>query len=83
MIFALAFLLSCKKEKLDQEPVTVVKLDQENVAANEVCDTDFNVFFKKFSKDSVFQKKHVKFPLKNSFLDDNYQNMVREDIRLY
>jgi len=48
----------------------------------EKCDADFDVFFKKFASDSVFQKMHTKFPLKNSHLDDDYHNMVREDIPL-
>lgn len=48
----------------------------------ENCDADFDIFFKKFASDSVFQKLHVKFPLRNSHLNDDYNDMIRKDIPL-
>ncbi len=37
---------------------------------DKICDSDFNIFFRKFAGDSVFQKKHVHFPL-ISYYNDN------------
>jgi hypothetical protein len=45
------------------------------------CDADFDVFFKKFQADSVFQRKHIKFPLKTTFLNlEGDLSVMREDI---
>ena len=30
---------------------------------SKICEADFDMFFKKFANDSVFQKRHVNFPL--------------------
>lgn len=57
----------------------VVKIHNKPVV--EDCDTDFDVFFKKFQADSIFQRKHVKFPLKTTFLAlDGDVSIIRDDI---
>lgn len=38
-----------------------------NGTINQKCVNDFNVFFERFSSDSVFQKRHVKYPFKESY----------------
>ena len=69
-------LVSCdnKKEK--------VHINIPSSHNNEKCDPDFNLFFKKFASDSVFQKKHVKFPLKESYSDPDtgYETTKTEHI---
>lgn len=42
----------------------------------EICDANFDVFFGKFKNDSVFQRNHIKFPLKDSHLDDDYDKVL-------
>lgn len=34
------------------------------------CDADFSTFYKKFSTDSLYQKEHIRFPLKAAYLED-------------
>ncbi|XLS30474.1 DUF4348 domain-containing protein [Flavobacteriaceae bacterium M23B6Z8] len=38
------------------------------------CDEDFEIFFKKFKNDSVFQRSHVRFPLKTSYPSSDPQS---------
>lgn len=42
------------------------------------CSADFEVFFKKFASDSVFQKRHVYFPLINLYNDSD--DLKREQV---
>ncbi|AWH84274.1 hypothetical protein HYN59_03710 [Flavobacterium album] len=75
LLIFLMLLAGCGKEKQ--------KLTMHMPASHmkEECDTDFDVFFKKFQSDSIFQKRHVKFPLKSSHLDmDGDLSVIREDI---
>ncbi|MBF4463665.1 DUF4348 domain-containing protein [Flavobacterium sp. LC2016-12] len=40
---------------------------------------DFNQFFEKFATDSIYQKEHIKFPLKCLFYDNaNYEKLETE-----
>jgi hypothetical protein len=50
---------------------------------NKPCDADFDTFFKKFQTDSIFQREHIKFPLKNTYLNSggDYE-VVRKDITI-
>lgn len=66
----------------DEKPVAPAEKQVGQTTYNEVsCDTDFDVFFKKFRSDSVFQKKHVRFPLKNTFLDsEGMYEVIRQDV---
>lgn len=36
------------------------------------CKADFDSFFEKFASDSVFQKKHVEFPLMEYYTDEDF-----------
>lgn len=75
LAISLMLLAGCAKEKQ--------KLTMRMPASHveEVCDTDFDLFFDKFSKDSLFQKRHIKFPLKSTYLDmDGDLSVKREDI---
>jgi hypothetical protein len=63
-----------KKEKIQMRMPTSRKVEK--------YDPDFDVFFRKFAGDSVFQKEHVVFPLKNSYSDEDYipDDMIESDI---
>jgi hypothetical protein len=73
---------SCKPDKPVRAKPGACTIDKPVTAPHKVegCDTDFDVFFEKFSLDSVFQKEHIKFPLKRSHLDNDYQDFVSEDV---
>ncbi|MFD2600685.1 MULTISPECIES: DUF4348 domain-containing protein [Flavobacterium] len=64
LVLAAMLLFSCKKEKISMRMPESHKVEK--------CDTDFNVFFEKFSADSVFQKQHTKFPLKDVSWSESY-----------
>lgn len=82
-ILLLGFLFSCNSREDKPAVVPDNKPVKETAHANEPCDTDFDAFFKKFRSDSLFQRHHVKFPLKNTFLnsDGNYE-VMRKDITI-
>ena len=65
-LISLLFLISCMNSKKDSMSENVAN-DKPNVESDEFSFPDF---VKKFSEDSVFQKKHVKFPLK--IISDGY-----------
>jgi hypothetical protein len=69
-VFTLLF-LNCKEAKKN-EIIPQKKEVKKNIQIKEECSQDFDQFFKKFAKDSVYQKEHIKFPLKYLFYD-NYQ----------
>ncbi len=45
------------------------KANKISVVKPEDCGMDFNAFFVKFSKDSIFQRSRVKYPLKMIYFD--------------
>ncbi|WP_297334320.1 hypothetical protein [Flavobacterium sp.] len=58
----------------------------ENITPDEeICDTSFTVFFEKFKKDSVFQYRHIRFPIDFVYsdedfpLDNMYSTIEREE----
>ena len=65
-LISLLFLISCMNSKKDSMSENVAN-DKPNVESDEFSFPDF---VKKFSEDSVFQKKHVKFPLE--IISDGY-----------
>ena len=65
-LISLLFLISCMNSKKDSMSANVAN-DKPNVESDEFSFPDF---VKKFSEDSVFQKKHVKFPLE--IISDGY-----------
>ena len=48
------------------------KIVMDNVS--QPCNKDFDTFFKKFSIDSIFQKRRIKYPLEISFIKDGLPN---------
>lgn len=65
-LISLLFLTSCMNPRKDSMSENVAN-DKPNVESDEFSFPDF---VKKFSEDSVFQKKHVKFPLE--IISDGY-----------
>jgi len=65
----LLLLVKCRKTEADPVKINVTEDKADSIMTpSEVvkdCDTNFDVFFKKFAADSVFQNKHTKFPLKS------------------
>lgn len=82
LLVAFLAVAGCKKEVEIKDDIVVEDgiVVMPTAISRQDCDKDFDVFFEKFSNDSVFQRKHVKFPLKSSHLDNDYHDMIREDI---
>lgn len=84
MIFVLTLLLSCKKS--EETVASQVKKPTHTIAkthvSQEECDADFDVFFRKFARDSIFQMKHIKFPLKDSYPSDDYSKTNTDYVAL-
>lgn len=38
----------------------------------DACDLDFNNFFERFASDSLFQKKHIDFPIMHYYSDEDF-----------
>ncbi|TPD73668.1 DUF4348 domain-containing protein [Flavobacterium microcysteis] len=52
--------------------------------AQVTCSEDFDLFFEKFTNDSLFQKKHVDFPIMEYYTDEDFpldmmETMTDED----
>ena len=45
---------------------------------NNTLDKDFDVFFKKFASDSIFQKKHMDFPVIEFYSDEDFPLDIME-----
>ena len=65
-LISLLFLISCTNSRKDSMSESVANSKQDIESA----ECSFPDFVKKFSEDSVFQKKHVKFPLE--IISDGY-----------
>lgn len=57
----------------DGEPTEFKKIEFNDITPPTVCEEDFYKFLDKFSKDSLFQKSRVVYPLPYSHPDDNGQ----------
>lgn len=67
---AICSFLSCK-QKQEPEIQEIPEMKTEKPIENQSADVEnFDTFFKKFSQDSVFQKKRTKFPLKIAYYED-------------
>lgn len=53
--------------------------ENEHISKND-CATNFDIFFERFSKDSVFQKKMIKYPLESQYYDD-YEKLTTDLIK--
>ncbi len=52
-----------------------------DVVTQETWGADFDTFFERFASDSIFQKKHMNFPVRNTFeYDDDDYYAVHNDI---
>ena len=65
-LISLLFLTSCMNSRKDSMSESVAN----NKQGVESAECTFSDFVKKFSEDSIFQKKHVKFPLE--IISDGY-----------
>jgi len=67
---AISSFLSCQQKPVP-EMRKVSETETEKSIENQSAGVEnFDVFFKRFSKDSVFQKKRTKFPLKIAYYED-------------
>lgn len=64
-IFFLLF--SCKENNRKND----LEFKKENLITSKKYSEDFDPFFKKFSKDSIYQKERIQFPLKCKTPDEN------------
>ncbi|WP_299121079.1 DUF4348 domain-containing protein [uncultured Tenacibaculum sp.] len=69
VIFLLLF-TSCNNLKSKENKKEIVNL---NKSKKEDCIKDFDTFFDKFGKDSVFQKNKIKYPLRYLISDYDYE----------
>ncbi|MEN8191477.1 MAG: DUF4348 domain-containing protein [Bacteroidota bacterium] len=67
-------LLDSKNNKLSNDIV-------EPVIELKDCSLTFYEFFEKFSRDSLFQKSRVKYPLKWSYYRESYEKLTIEHIK--
>lgn len=80
MVLALGLLAfscaeSAKVEAMESTDATKVAVVKDDVAVAKATE-DFKVFFDRFSKDSVFQKDRIEFPLMTRFYEDVTEPLV-------
>jgi len=73
ILILLVIFLSCKKEKNISIEIGKNLPSNTEVKVSKQVDNDFNVFFKLFNQDSIFQMSRVDFPLKIKTLDGEYE----------
>ena len=70
------FIYSCQGKESKIESLNI-----EQTVASANCEPDFDVFFQEFSKDFIFQKNHIKFPLSVAYYADEYhEELIVETI---
>ena len=83
LIYLGLLLFSCDKREDKTTEVLAPEKHFKDAYNEGRCDTDFDIFFKKFQSDSIFQRQHVKFPLKNTYLNsDGDYEVLRKDITI-
>ncbi|MCR8667527.1 DUF4348 domain-containing protein [Aestuariibaculum sp. M13] len=91
IILSFLFLISCinkdrenKEKTFTSSNVENMKNDGEEKVQNKEsfknCNETFDEFFERFSRDSIFQKSRVHYPLKWYFLADNESSKLSLDI---
>lgn len=76
-IFVLFSIYSCQRK----DP-TIESSNIEQTITSADCESDFDLFFKEFAKDSIFQKNHIKFPLRSAYYGgDAYDELIVEIVR--
>lgn len=77
LLFILFSVYSCQRKESTMESPTI---GQTIESAD--CESDFDLFFKEFAKDSIFQKNHIKFPLRSAYYGgDAYDELIVEIIK--
>ena len=66
-------LLNCKQNKKNNKEKEKFQIEQN-------CNMTFEKFFDKFSRDSIFQKKRILFPLKESYVVDLESSQMQIDM---
>jgi len=95
IISSLILFLGCKNKISDLDSREKNSVDSVNLESNKVeseiknytkkqsgkdCNETFDSFFERFSKDSIFQKSRIKYPLKWYYLEDNESNKLSFDV---
>ena len=62
-----------KKIETDNKELELVQLSKN-------CDESFDDFFERFSRDSVFQKSRVKYPIEESYIENLESTEIKVDI---
>lgn len=75
-IFVLFSIYSCQRK----DP-TIESSNIEQTITSADCESDFDLFFKEFAKDSIFQKNHINFPLSITYYaDESHEELIVETI---
>ena len=85
--FSFLIIIGCNKKK-DSSVNTRILLNLDTIQRKELkvievtnCLIDFDEFFERFSKDSIFQKQRVNYPLKWSYYDESYEKLTIDYVR--
>lgn len=76
ILLVVFILISCYDKK--EKKVIVKGSQQKEYPKSENCSENFDKFFEKFARDSIYQKKHVKYPLKSYF----YKDLMSDDLSI-
>ena len=66
LIVTCLFLFGCTSKNANQNSIPAAPVKQ-----SDTTQENFDVFFKKFQTDSVFQKSRIEFPLKSTTIDED------------
>ena len=69
LVFSISILIYGREDKKKKDS----QIDQN-------CNMTFEKFFDKFSRDSIFQKKRIRFPLKESYVVDMESSEMQTDM---
>lgn len=76
LILVLFSIYSCQKKES-----TIESPNSGQTMASADCGSDFDLFFKEFAEDSIFQKNHIKFPLRSAYYGgDAYDELIVERV---
>lgn len=74
LLFVVFSIYSCQRKES-----TIENSNSRQAIASADCGSDFDIFFKEFAKDSIFQKKHIRFPLRSAYYGgDAYDELIVE-----
>ncbi|MFH6945239.1 DUF4348 domain-containing protein [Flavobacterium sp. FlaQc-50] len=82
LLITATLILSCKEFNKNTKALPKDKIVDVKEISNKNCISDFETFFKKFAKDSVYQKRMIAYPLKSQYYgEDSYEELKTELIR--